>query len=61
MVLVNLSKIRESQGLTQKKLAEKLMFSERSVINWEGGKPTTSNNLKRIAIVLRVKPQELIN
>lgn len=59
MVLTKLAKIRKRRNLTQKELAEMLLFSERTVIAWEGGNPATENNARRIAVTLGVKLKDL--
>lgn len=59
LILTKLAVIRKSKGLTQKALAETLLFSERTIISWENGSPTTENNARRIAIALKVKLKDL--
>ena len=60
MVLVNLESIRKSRNMTQKQLADALLYHERTIIRWESGEPTTENNAKRVAATLRVKVKELV-
>lgn len=60
MVLAKLATIRKGKNLTQKQLADMLLFSERTIIAWEGGKPSTENNAKRIADGLGVKLSDLL-
>lgn len=61
MVLANLKSIREQRGMTQKQLADALLYHERTIIRWEGGEPTTANNAKRVAVTLRVKVKDLVS
>jgi DNA-binding XRE family transcriptional regulator len=60
MVLNKLAEVRKAQGMTQVELADAVLLSERTIINLEGGGSTTENNAKRLAIILRVKTEELI-
>ena len=60
MVLKKLANIRKSKGMTQIELANAVMLSERTIIYLEGGKSTTSNNAKRIALMLCIKVEELL-
>jgi transcriptional regulator with XRE-family HTH domain len=61
VILKNLQSVRKARGLTQKKLADMLLFTERTIIGWESGKPTTENNAKRVAATLKVKVKELVS
>jgi len=47
--------------MTQKQLADALLYHERTIIRWEGGEPTTANNAKRVAVTLRVKVKDLVS
>lgn len=59
VILAKLATVRKGKNMTQKQLADVLLFSERTVIAWEGGRPATENNARRIAAVLGVKVAEL--
>lgn len=59
MILKNLRKIREGLGLYQQQLADQLLVSCRTIINWEAGKNVYPNTAKRVAVALGVTVAEL--
>lgn len=56
----NIKKYRLEKGLTQKELADKLMFSKQQISNWENGKGSPFNYLEQIAEALEVDINSLI-
>ena len=59
--MTNIKSIRESKGLTQKQLADKIGTTQPCVCNWESGTsdPRTAD-LPRIADALGVSIDELV-
>ena len=58
----NIQKIRKSKGLTQEKLAELAKIDPKSIIEIENGKRNPSlKTIHKIALALKVKPQELLD
>ena len=58
----NLKFRRKAAGLTQKQLAEKLGYTEKSVSKWESGESVTpSIVLPKLSALLRVSIDELLS
>lgn len=61
-VILSLSYLRRSAGLTQKQLAERIGVTRQSVMSWEaGGHSPASKHIRTLALIFGVSVQIVLD